>query len=326
MLSQNEWSPLKSVIVGTATNAKIPPIDKSMRCVNFAGEKFENIPASGYYPRQVINEANEDLEVLCDFLRKENIEVYRPDDEPETNYYNYCPRDSVITYKNKIICCPQPLKSRKNDYKNLESSLQQSNAEIVRLKIERTDELYNKACLHNKDILALTESEPAFDAANVLKANDEILYLVSNSGNEAGADLLQETLGTSANVHKIKGLYSFMHIDSTITLLREGLVLLNPARVKSIYDMPSFMNNWDVIWCPQPYDIGHYPGYCNASAWLNMNLLSVNENLVVLEQHQHGLRKELEKYKIDCAMLPGRHQRTLGGGFHCVTLDIERKE
>jgi hypothetical protein len=27
---------------------------------------------------------------------------------------------------------------------------------------------------------------------------------------------------------------------------------------------------------------------------------------------------------IECAMLPGRQQRTLGGGFHCVTLDLLR--
>jgi N-dimethylarginine dimethylaminohydrolase len=55
-----------------------------------------------------------------------------------------------------------------------------------------------------------------------------------------------------------------------------------------------------------------------------MNLFSINPNLVVLEENQHSLRKELEKYNIECAMLPTRHQRTLGGGFHCVTLDIER--
>ena len=56
-----------------------------------------------------------------------------------------------------------------------------------------------------------------------------------------------------------------------------------------------------------------------------MNLFSINENLVALEEHQHNLRKELEKYNIECAMLPMRHQRTLGGGFHCVTLDLERE-
>lgn len=55
-----------------------------------------------------------------------------------------------------------------------------------------------------------------------------------------------------------------------------------------------------------------------------MNLFSVSPHLVVLEEHQTELRKELEKREIDCAMLPCRHQRTLGGGFHCVTLDLIR--
>jgi len=57
-----------------------------------------------------------------------------------------------------------------------------------------------------------------------------------------------------------------------------------------------------------------------------MNLFSVNPNLVVLEEHQEPTRRELEKYGIECAMLPMRHQRTLGGGFHCVTLDLDRED
>ena len=55
-----------------------------------------------------------------------------------------------------------------------------------------------------------------------------------------------------------------------------------------------------------------------------MNLLSINPNLVVLEERQEPLRKELEKYGIECAMLPMRHAITLGGCFHCVTVDLER--
>jgi len=55
-----------------------------------------------------------------------------------------------------------------------------------------------------------------------------------------------------------------------------------------------------------------------------MNLFSVNTKLVALEKHQEPLRKVLEAQGIDCAMLPTRHQRTLGGGFHCVTLDTHR--
>jgi hypothetical protein len=47
---------------------------------------------------------------------------------------------------------------------------------------------------------------------------------------------------------------------------------------------------------------------------------------VVLEEHQHNLRIQLEKVGIECAMLPMRHSRTLGGCFHCVTLDLEREQ
>jgi hypothetical protein len=45
-----------------------------------------------------------------------------------------------------------------------------------------------------------------------------------------------------------------------------------------------------------------------------------------LEEHQHNLRIELEKHNIECAMLPMRHARTLGGCFHCVTVDLERED
>ena len=115
-----------------------------------------------------------------------------------------------------------------------------------------------------------------------------------------------------------------MHIDTTIAFLREGLMLLNPERIKSIDVLPEPFRNWDAIWCPEPVNVGYYPGYNQASEWINMNLFSINPNLVVLEENQYATRKELEKYGIECAMLPMRHGRTLSGIFHCVTLDLER--
>ena len=106
--------------------------------------------------------------------------------------------------------------------------------------------------------------------------------------------------------------------------LREGLLLANPDRIKSKNDLPAPFNKWDIIFCPEPVDIGHYPKWCNASKWINMNLFSVNTKLVALEEHQEPLRVVLEQHGFECAMLPMRHQRTLGGGFHCVTLDVKR--
>jgi glycine amidinotransferase len=323
MLSKNEWDNLKTVIVGIADDAKIPVLDHSLRTVNYADiDDVTKIP-TGPYPQQVVDEANEDLEIFCNFLTGEGIEVLRPDKNIKPNYYNYCPRDTVLVHDDLILATPNPLIAREFEYQAMAEHLTKYGV-LTKIAIKDRSSLYNLNCIGNPNVLALNETDPAFDAANILRDNDNLYYLVSNSGNKLGAKYLQEIMGPNKKVWTIEGVYSYMHLDSTIALLQEGLMLLNPSRIKSIDQLPKPLQSWDYIWCPKPIDIGHYPGYCNASTWINMNLFSVNKNLVALEQHQTPLRLELEKHRIECAMLPMRHQRTLGGGFHCVTLDLIR--
>lgn len=320
MPTVNEWGTLKKVVVGTATGARIPDPDISMRTVNYADKSLDYSPLTGPYPRQVIDEANEDLEDFCAFLKNERVEVVRPDNNYPM-YYNYCPRDSVVTYSTDSIATPMPIRARKNEYYSFLGHLNN----VIDLQTDHKDTLYNLGCIGNPDILALQETYPAFDAANVIKTEGDLLYLVSNSGNYLGAKLLQETLGNNVNVRVLSGVYSYMHIDSTVAFLREGLMLINPSRITDVKSqIPHPFNRWDYITCPEPIDIGYYGDYCNASNWINMNLFSVSPNLVALEQHQIPLAKELKKYGIESALLPMRHQRTLGGGFHCVTLDLDR--
>lgn len=324
MLSKNEWDPLKSVIVGVADDAKIPNTSISLRTVNYADLTFAEYlrVKHGLYPQQVIDEANEDLNKLSLFLQELDIHVMRPNTHVVPEYYNYCPRDTVLIHDELMLAAPMAIHSRRQEWKAMKHYLYQ-HGKVIRAPEPDSGNLYNSGCIGNPDILALRDGEPCFDAANILRANDDLYYLVSNTGNRTGAEYLQ-TLVPDKRVHLIEGVYSYIHLDSTIAFLREGLMLLNPSRIKNIDQLPESLHNWDVIWAPDPVDIGHYPGYCNASKWVSVNLLSINPNLVVLEKHQENLRKELEKYKIDCAMMPMRHARTLGGCFHCVTLDLER--
>ncbi len=288
----------------------------------------QNLPAASadaprefsiFTPTEVVSgdEANEDLTTFVNFLEKEGVDVVRPD-ITDCNYYNYCPRDSVIVYKDKAIATPMPLRARRNEYKAYEKHLENVNA----FDIMRSDELYNPNCLGDREVLALTEHEPAFDAANVIRANDDLLYLVSNSGNKSGASLLQSIV--DGKVHVVEGIYSYMHLDSTVAFLRDGLMLLNPSRIKDVSQLPEPFCHWDYIMAPEPVNIGYHEPYKNSSPWVSMNLLSINEKLVVLEKHQEPLRKALEKQGIECAMLPMRHAITLGGCFHCVTVDLIR--
>jgi len=320
MYAKNEWDKLKKVIVGVADYATIPPMDKSLRTINYAGIQDVSDVKSGLYPQQVIHEANEDLETFCNFLKKENVEVLRPNREP-TKYYNYCPRDCVFVHGNLSLATPQPLRARTGNWRSFSHHIPGT----TEIPCSYHDDLYDESCIGDPSILALTELTPAFDAANAIRANEEVLYLTSNSGNVAGATILQNHLGSSATVRVVKDIYTFVHIDTTIAFLREGLMMVNPTRVKNKDMLPYPFNTWEIINAPDPVDIGYYPGYNNASEWCNMNLFSVSPNLVALEEHQHPTRRILETYGIECAMLPMRHQRTLSGGFHCVTLDLERE-
>ena len=56
-----------------------------------------------------------------------------------------------------------------------------------------------------------------------------------------------------------------------------------------------------------------------------MNLLSVDQNTVILDDAQVPLIRVLEKYKIDCVPVRFRHAMTLSGGIHCATLDLRRR-
>ena len=320
MTAINEWSPLKKMIVGIADKARLPELHLSHRLINHNDKQDVSNIKSGPFDQTIIDEANEDLNELVKLLEQEGVEVLRPN-ATDCEYYNFCPRDTVFHYGDKTIATPVPLKARKHEWKAFGHHLDN----VIELTCSHEPSMYNIDCIGpNPDVLAINESEPAFDAANCVKANDHILYLISNSGNRAGAELLQEILGSEIKVHTLDNLYAFSHLDSTITLLREGLMLINPDRVKDKNDLPKPFSDWDVIQCPKP-NIEHMTQYPFCSPWvLNMNLISINESLVFIEENQEDLRKLLSICGIESVPVPGRHMINLGGGLHCTTLDIDR--
>lgn len=82
-MTKNEWGTLKKVVVGVADYAQIPPLDKSLRTVNYADVADPTTIKCGPYPQQVIDEANEDLETLSNYLRTCGVEVVRPSRAPQ---------------------------------------------------------------------------------------------------------------------------------------------------------------------------------------------------------------------------------------------------
>ena len=114
-----------------------------------------------------------------------------------------------------------------------------------------------------------------------------------------------------------------MHIDSTIVPLREGLVMVNASRV-NMHNLPKIFDNWEVIWIDEVVEQGFYQ-YPYASKWIALNLLVVDPYTVIVDKKQHKIIDILESYNFTVIPLELRHSRTLGGGFHCVTLDLIRE-
>ena len=114
-----------------------------------------------------------------------------------------------------------------------------------------------------------------------------------------------------------------MHIDSTVVPLREGLVLLNGTRVNE-ENCPRVFQDWEKIYVDnvEPQDFYQYP---YASKWIALNMLVVDPTTVICDRNQRSLVDTLEKYGFTVIPLELRHSRTLGGGFHCVTLDTWRE-
>jgi N-dimethylarginine dimethylaminohydrolase len=332
--SKNEYDRLISCVVGDATAARFPELDEIFN-YNKEVTSWKDTPLpSGKFPQYIIDEANADLQILADTLTSLNVEVYRPTDidhahivkthEWETDgMYNYCPRDVLLVVDDLVIECPMVYRSRQFEssaYFKIKTKAIQDNARWIGAPRPRL--LTQDTYVDNGNIV-LSEREPMFDAANILRHNDDILYLVSNSGNRLGAQWLQNVLGKQYRVHIVDNLYSYAHIDSTISVLHDGLVLLNGSRVNN-NNCPALFKTWDKIYVDDVIPQSFYK-YPYASKWIALNMFSVDPHTVIVDKNQIELIKKLEQWSMTVIQLELRHSRTLGGGFHCVTLDLNRR-
>lgn len=299
--SWNEWSTLKKIMVGSATDANWPVHDPVF---NRESEKttWKQTPVpSGPVPDWIINQANEDLEMLSDTLKSLGVEVVRPapfNFQAHDGLYNYCPRDRFLIYGDTMVDPAMMYPCRD-------------------MELQCYHDIVDSA---DRYLFMPRNEGMVMDAANVLRLNDRMLFLESPSGNRAAYDWMCEQF-PDVKI-ELCNFYSGVHIDSTIVALREGLVMLNASRV-TFDQVPAVFDGWHKIWITDvvAQDFYQYP---YASKWIGMNMLVVDPNTVIVDQAQTELIKTLKSYKFSVIPLQLRHSRTLGGGFHCVTLDLVR--
>jgi N-dimethylarginine dimethylaminohydrolase len=252
-------------------------------------------------PQQIIEETNEDLDSLATILMSLGVEVVRPDPlnfQIHDGMYNYCPRDRLLVYGSTIVDPAMMYPCRD-------------------MELQCYHDIVDSADRY----LFMPRNEGfVLDAANVCRLGDKMLFLESASGNRKAYNWLCDVF--SDVTIELCNFYAGVHIDSTIVPLREGLVMLNASRV-TFDNVPRVFDGWHKIWVNDVVAQGFHK-YPYASKWIAMNMLVVDPHTVICDRNQTKLIQTLESYKFTVIPMELRHSRTLGGGFHCVTLDLVR--
>ena len=299
--TKNEYGKLNSIIVGSIENGAWPTDDKFFNEM-IDSSTYQTKLIKGKIPKEVIEQTEKELQAFVSILESNDVTVIRP----KINKEHWCisARDILLTVGNKIIECPTPYSSRKHEtqfYQHLQIKF----GEWIKLPAPQTN------------------NSPMFDAANVCKLDDKLLYLVSKTANKAGAKLLQQIVGTEFEVILWEDVYSHAHIDSTLISLGKDTVLLNGSRVNE-NNLPKFMQSYKKIYVNdmEEQTFYHFPF---ASKWIGMNILSIDPETVIVDPFYRKLIDLLKDQKYNVITTPLTHSRTLGGGLHCVTCDLERE-
>ena len=299
--STNEWDPLREIVVGTSLGANWPDDDPVFNLEAQRTLWKETPMPRGPLEPWIIEETEQDLNALVKILKQFGITVHRPkpnDFVASHGVYNYCPRDRLLIADDVIVDTAMMYPCRDQEIEYLDF-LTEGN-EVI--KMPRDQGL-------------------VLDAANIAKLNDDWLFLRSSSGNQAAYDWLVQTF-PKKRIH-LCDFYAGVHIDSTVVPIREGVVMLNASRVNE-NNIPDVLKTWHKIWVDDVVPQGFYK-YPYASKWIGMNTLSINPHTVVVDAAQTKIITELERLNFTVIPLTLRHSRTLGGGFHCVTLDTWRQ-
>jgi N-dimethylarginine dimethylaminohydrolase len=375
--SHDEWSRMREVILGTV-DGFVPPIEVPSADEGLLARASAIVAKA--YPQWYLDEVAEDLAGLEAVLRKAGVRVHRPAwREARTDFRTpnwaaqgfdtYNVRDLHAVFGNTLIASASAARFRLFEHYAMQGvvyehyladGLRWIYAPPPRLVgtyleayqrpwtplEENEDRQHSKLSggLH-ETFHRLAELEILFDAANVIRLGEDILFLVSSTGNRLAGQWLQSVLGDRYRVHMTNA-YRSSHLDSTILPLRPGVVLLNNARVGPL-NCPALFERWDklyfgdVVPVPEAEVALHRDvrlpvfrelralGVDSAlehisSPWAGLNVLSLDPSTVLVHDQQVPMIRMLEHKGFTVIPIRMRHCYSMLGGLHCSTLDTVR--
>lgn len=353
--SNNEWEPLREVIVGSVQGAVYPEHGPLLAAQGDPGWLWRY--QGTLVEEDLVEAAQEQLDGLVKVLRQQGVTVHRPDPQPHNLPYESpwwrCrggwnsanPRDLFLVVGDTILECASPLRHRYFEplayHRLMTDYLRRGARWLAAPRPMLHDALYDHGPMaaalagqppRHPEALppgqapqpALRELEPVFEAADFVRCDEDIFMIHSQVTNSLGLAWVRRALGPAYKVHVLATRCPKpCHIDTTFLPLAPGKALVHPAW---LVDVPEALKHWTLIPAPRPVYAEDSPMASPyfTSQWLSMNVLSLDEQHIFVDEQQEALMRLLDEHGFTPIPLPFDCVGAFGGSFHCATLDIRR--
>ncbi len=343
--AEDEWSPLKAVIVGRAEHSCFPSEPRHLTRAFVPPEYLDEFRPHNPFPAEIVEKATQELDHFAEVLRQHGVTVYRPDEVDWLKHGGYTgamPRDRLLTVGNTLIESIPAWGCRQKEiglaYSTILSQL--SHPEEAPWRVFRQPTLHGRDTIYEgkmgdsfdpKRDWAINNSRPAFDAADFMRLGKHLIGQLSHVTNQKGVDYLRAVLPEGYTLELIEPNYpNVVHIDTTILPLRKGLLVFNPEYIREdqLRELKA-LEGWELH--PYPHRPRHVgppegPEQYMASGWLVLNGLSLDDKHIFVEAKATVFAAWIkEKFDIEAIMLPFQHVNSIGGSFHCATVDLLRE-
>ena len=346
-----EWAPLEEVIIGSCVNFNLKGIDSTFR---FMYENRDGRFADRNEPHRIdpryVEERQEDLDNLHSLLESEGVIVRRPKRLEEiqeiktpnfTSYTTGCdsPRDMYLCVGDTIIETPPTNRKRYFErllLKDLFMEYFRSGAKWIVAPASSLDDLTIDFSFWKDNVQRgipnIEEIEKnydiAFDAANCLKFGKDIMMNIGTKNHELGFYWLKRHLEGRFRIHPTR--ICDTHIDGHFVPISPGKLLVNEGAMYGMYDfLPEPLKKWDRIPILDKCTRFDYPDdhlQMATNVGMSVNVLSLDERRILIRDNATLTIKALERAGFEPIPIRLRHSELFGGGIHCTTVDVRRKE
>ncbi len=349
--SHTSFGKLKEVIVGRELK-----LDRRVMDITFKyfykqslGQEIYESPFDGYkINMESIMKRNDDLDNLAKLLTSLDIKVHRPDELQKiiqfqtptfksevTSASNV--RDITWVYKDKLIETPTYVRNRYFEnmalYKVFEECydngkggqwIKAPNTKLTQHTIDLDD--WQKI----RDFTNIDKKyEMAIDGAQFLRIGKDVIVNVTTYNHYIGFQWVKSFF-PDTTFHMIS--VADNHIDGAINCLKPGVFLCDP-KYMNIRDLLSEkFKNWKFLYpndLTQNIDVTGMTDIdirLASSRGMDINVLSIDENNVVVYDRAVGVIDILEKNGFNVYPISFDNGEIFAGGIHCSTLDLVRED